>query len=93
MEVSDWLHVPFALSSGQEPQGCVVHTAGWAPEPVLTLWSREESLALVRNRTLSSTPYTVTIEIELCCGLRPCRYLCDAVNISDYSAPTGTMTG
>jgi hypothetical protein len=43
MEVSGQLHAPAALTPGQEPPAPNVYEAGWAPEPVWTLWRREKS--------------------------------------------------
>jgi hypothetical protein len=51
MEVSGQLHGPAALPSvptGQE--------AGWAPEPIWTLWSREKSLSPNGNRNQALQP-------------------------------------
>jgi hypothetical protein len=43
MEVSGQLHVPAALPLGKEPTVPTGQEAGWAPEPVWTLWRREKS--------------------------------------------------
>jgi hypothetical protein len=50
MEVSGH-HAPAALLPGKEPPG--THwIGGWVgPSPVWTIWRREESPALARNRT------------------------------------------
>jgi hypothetical protein len=42
MEVSGQLHVLTVLLSGKEPPISIVEEAGWAPEPVWTLWRREK---------------------------------------------------
>jgi hypothetical protein len=49
MEVSGQLYDPAALLPGP-----IVQEAVWAPELIWTLWKKEESLALVRNRTPDS---------------------------------------
>jgi hypothetical protein len=38
------------LPPGKEPLACTELEVGWAPELVLTLWSREKSLAPDGNR-------------------------------------------
>jgi hypothetical protein len=48
MEVSGELDAPAALPPGEEPTG---QEAGWAPEPVWTLWRRETSLVLAGTKT------------------------------------------
>jgi hypothetical protein len=45
MEMSGQLHASAALPSGKQKPVAVIQEAGWAPEPVLTLWTREKSLA------------------------------------------------
>jgi hypothetical protein len=46
MEVSGQLHAPAAL-----PQVPPEQVAGWAPEPVSTLWGNDKSFVPSRNRT------------------------------------------
>jgi hypothetical protein len=53
MEVSGQLRASVALPQGKEPSVTVGWEAGWAPEPVWTLWSTEESLTPAGNRTLA----------------------------------------
>jgi hypothetical protein len=43
MEASGQLHAPSALPLGEEPPVPIVYEAGWAPEPVWTLWRREKT--------------------------------------------------
>jgi hypothetical protein len=43
MEVSGQFHDPAALPQGKEPPIPVGYEAGWAPEPVWTLWNTEKS--------------------------------------------------
>jgi hypothetical protein len=50
LEVSGQLHIPEVLLSGKGPPLPIGEEAAWAPEPVWTLWSREESLASAGNR-------------------------------------------
>jgi hypothetical protein len=52
MEVSSGqLHAPAALLPRNEPRVAIGLETGaaWVPEPVWTLWSREESLVLTGN--------------------------------------------
>jgi hypothetical protein len=51
MEVSDQLYAPAALVQGKEPPSPIGQEAGWAPEPVRTLWRRQTFLAPPGNRT------------------------------------------
>jgi hypothetical protein len=51
MEVSGQLHAPAALSLGKQPLVPTVQEAGWTPELVQMLWSREKSLAPTRILT------------------------------------------
>jgi hypothetical protein len=43
MEVSGQLHALVALPMGEQPPVPIVEDAGWVPEPVWMLWSREKS--------------------------------------------------
>jgi hypothetical protein len=56
MEVSAQLYAPADLTPGKEPTVPIEYEAGWAPEPLWTLWSREKSLATAENRTQSVQP-------------------------------------
>jgi hypothetical protein len=56
MEVSDQLDAPAALSAGKVSPVPVGLEAGWAPEPVWTLWSKEKNLPLQRIELRSSGP-------------------------------------
>jgi hypothetical protein len=49
MEMSCQLHAPAALPPGNEAPAPIEQKAGWAPEPVWTLWRREKSLAPAGN--------------------------------------------
>jgi hypothetical protein len=53
MEVSGQLHATTALNLDLDPPVPIGEETGWASEPVWTLWRREKSLALARNRTLA----------------------------------------
>jgi hypothetical protein len=52
----DELHVAAALSPEKQTPVPTGYEAGWAAEPVWKLWSREESLASVVNRTPALQP-------------------------------------
>jgi hypothetical protein len=60
MEVSDQLHAPATFPQGKQPPVPIRQEDGWAPELVLTLWTRGRSLASSGNQTpvsqLSKTP-------------------------------------
>jgi hypothetical protein len=56
MEVSGHLHTPAALPPGKEPAFHIGQKAGWDPEPVWTLWSREYFLDLAGNGTPAFQP-------------------------------------
>jgi hypothetical protein len=43
LEVSGQLHAPAALPQGKEPSVPIGQEVGWAPEPVLTTWRKENS--------------------------------------------------
>jgi hypothetical protein len=51
MEVSGQYHAPAALTPGKEPLVPIGQRAGYAPEPVWTLWNTEKSLPLATHRT------------------------------------------
>jgi hypothetical protein len=61
MEVSGQLHTPAALPPEEELPAPIGYEAGWAPEPVWTLWSGEKSLTLAENRTTAVQPLPVAI--------------------------------
>jgi hypothetical protein len=42
MDVTGQLRVPAALSTGKEPAVPIQSRAGWAVQPVWTLWGREK---------------------------------------------------
>jgi hypothetical protein len=57
MKVSGQIHAPVALSPGKQPPVPTVLTAGWAPEPVRTLWRLEKktfALPVIEPRLLGS---------------------------------------
>jgi hypothetical protein len=51
MEVSRQLHTPATLPPGKEHPVPIAQEAGWAPDPVWTLWRRENFPTPVGNRT------------------------------------------
>jgi hypothetical protein len=51
MEVSGQTLAPAALPQKKQPPVPIVEEAGWAPEPVWTLWSKEKCLVPTGNRT------------------------------------------
>jgi hypothetical protein len=51
MEVSGQFHTPAALPPEKQHPLPTGQEAGWAPEPVWTLWKGEKLLVSVRNRT------------------------------------------
>jgi hypothetical protein len=54
--VSGQLYAPAALPPGEEPPVPIGYEAGWAPEPVWTLWSREKSIAPAGDWTPAAQP-------------------------------------
>jgi hypothetical protein len=48
---------------GEESLAAIVLGAGWAPEPVWMLWSREKTDASVENRTPAVQPVAIPSEI------------------------------
>jgi hypothetical protein len=46
MEINDQFTAPVALLQGNKPPILIGYEAGWAPEPVWTLWTRGKSLSL-----------------------------------------------
>jgi hypothetical protein len=61
--VTGQLHAPAALPPGKEPPVPILWEAGWAPEPVWTLWRKQKYNTtvhrnLVRNRK-EKNHYTV----------------------------------
>jgi hypothetical protein len=65
MEVSGQLYVPAALPPKKEHLLSIGQEAGWAPEPVWTLWRRDKSLAPAGNRTPAVLPKHIAIPIKL----------------------------
>jgi hypothetical protein len=55
MEVVGQIHAPAALSPEKEPPVPIGYEAGWASEPVWTLWRRETSCT-AGNRTWAVQP-------------------------------------
>jgi hypothetical protein len=49
-------HAPPALPLGKSPPLPIGYEAGWAPESVWKLWSREKSLAPAGNRNRAVQP-------------------------------------
>jgi hypothetical protein len=66
------LHALAALSPGKEPPAPIGYEAGWAPEPVWTLW-REEKSCTIENRTRVIKPVVrrYTLLIQLIINIRP----------------------
>jgi hypothetical protein len=56
MEVTGPLHAPATLLPGNSPKVPIELEVLWAPKPVWTLWSKEKSVALGRNRTPAVYP-------------------------------------
>jgi hypothetical protein len=56
MEVSGQLHAPVALPPRKEPLVPIEYEVGWSPEPVWTIWRRENSL---RYRDSTSDPSVI----------------------------------
>jgi hypothetical protein len=56
MEVCGQLLAPAALPPGKEPPVPIRYEAGWAAQPVLTLWRKDKSLAKAGNRTPAVQP-------------------------------------
>jgi hypothetical protein len=56
MEMSGQLHASAALPSGKMFPMAVEQEAGWAPEPVWTLQSREKCLSCAWNHSLAMQP-------------------------------------
>jgi hypothetical protein len=56
LDGSGQLHAPAALASAKEPLVSIEYEARWAPESVWTLWGREKSLSLDRNRASAVQP-------------------------------------
>jgi hypothetical protein len=56
MEVSDQVHTSAALPPWKELLACLGYEAGWASEPVWTLWSRWKSPVPTRDQTLTVQP-------------------------------------
>jgi hypothetical protein len=54
---------------GKEPPVPIRQEAGWAPEPVWTLWSKEKYLSPARNRTLDFQPVAIQTQVKV--TLRP----------------------
>jgi hypothetical protein len=61
MELSG-LHVSAALPSGMGPPVPIILEAGWASEPVWTLWSREKALVYAGNQTPAIQPVAIPTE-------------------------------
>jgi hypothetical protein len=51
-EVSGQLHVPAVLPPGKEPPVPIGYEAGWAPEPVWTMWRKFLTLPGLELRPL-----------------------------------------
>jgi hypothetical protein len=55
--VSGRLQAPAALTTGKEPPVTIGYEAGWGPDTVRPLWSRDESLALLANEPRPSSQW------------------------------------
>jgi hypothetical protein len=60
IELSGQAQAPVPLPPRIKPPILIAYEAGWAPEPVLTLWREEKSLAATGNRipVVLSSGYT-----------------------------------
>jgi hypothetical protein len=58
MGVSSQFHAPIALSRGKQLP-VPIGEAGWAPEPVWTLWRKEKSLTPLGNQTVAVQPAAI----------------------------------
>jgi hypothetical protein len=61
--VNGLLYTPASLPPEKEPVVPIGYEAGWAPEPVWTLWSRRKSLAPAKNRT-PVVPAAISTELS-----------------------------
>jgi hypothetical protein len=65
LDGGEWTASPTAaLPPGKEPPVSIGYEAGWVSEPVLTLLSRDNSLALVGNRTPAAQPVAIPTELS-----------------------------
>jgi hypothetical protein len=44
LELSIQLHIPAVLTSAEKPPVATAYKLGWDPEPVWTIWKREENV-------------------------------------------------